>query len=614
MALFILIPAAYALYPVLWNPLDYRFYNYFHSRRAVPLWTDVVVVGIDEATRDEVFTTPVYPLSRHVDQHAAVTRQLKAAGARAIVFDLRLTENVFDEPPVELANAFRDVGNVHLVMSLLGPRGVGSLPKPSGSIQGITPHPDLIAASAGVHVADVRIDPDGVLRRFYRNPRLKRLGLETISEHLSAFEFRDAVPIEFPSETEPMPLISYRDVFTGRVNVRPLVEEKIAFVGSVLDESTDYVTVPRLQYHNGNERTFLLPGVSALAAMTQTLIREGPIRDAPWSLALLWNVAWCFLAVTIMPRRKPFRGAFYFLIVVLVSLFATGLFHVFAGLVFPAGLLVGCFVFAGVYAVVERHLEAEKKIIMEEAEVQRVRRELETARRTQERFLPKTIPNVTGYDIWGINVSSREVSGDYFDVIDPGDDQPLIVAIADVSGKGLPAALLMSNVQAALHSHILEGDIDIGRAAGNLNKLICENTDDESFVTMFIGEIEKDTRALRYVRAGHDEPYVVSGRGKVKTLDMGGLMLGFIPETEYPVGEITLEPDDILCMYTDGVTEARNRQDEEFQTDRLKSLLKDHRDKNAKQIVDEILSGVTRFSETESQADDVTLLVVRMSN
>ena len=118
----ILFPIVYLLRPVFWTPLDFRFYNYFHSKRTVPEWTEVVVVSIDEATCSEVFENPVYPLSRHIDAHALVVEQLVAADARAIVFDLQLTEDVFDRPPDRLADAFRSSGKVHLVMSLLGQR------------------------------------------------------------------------------------------------------------------------------------------------------------------------------------------------------------------------------------------------------------------------------------------------------------------------------------------------------------------------------------------------------------------------------------------------------------------------------------------------------------
>jgi sigma-B regulation protein RsbU (phosphoserine phosphatase) len=238
---------------------------------------------------------------------------------------------------------------------------------------------------------------------------------------------------------------------------------------------------------------------------------------------------------------------------------------------------------------------------------------METARNTQKRFLPRAIPTVEGYDLWGINVSSMEVSGDYFDIIDTGKNAPLILAIADVSGKGLPAALVMSNVQAALHSHILEGNFDLARTAKNLNSLVYENTSDETFVTMFIGELTKETGVFRYVRAGHDVPFVVAEHGSVKRLDKGGLVLGFVPGIDYEIGEEQLRDGDMVCLYTDGVTEARNPDGEEFQSDRLLQLLKTARDRKAKEITELIVQTVRDFTRLEDQADDVTVVVLRVT-
>ena len=132
------------------------------------------------------------------------------------------------------------------------------------------------------------------------------------------------------------------------------------------------------------------------------------------------------------------------------------------------------------------------------------------AREAQERFLPDEIPVVEGIDVWGTNVSSLTVSGDYFDVVDLGASRPLIIVIADVSGKGLPASLVMSNVQAGLHCNVFQEDFDIARTAADLNRLVHQNTDPGKFVTFFMAEVDKDTHRVRYVRAGHDEPVVVS--------------------------------------------------------------------------------------------------------
>jgi sigma-B regulation protein RsbU (phosphoserine phosphatase) len=269
-------------------------------------------------------------------------------------------------------------------------------------------------------------------------------------------------------------------------------------------------------------------------------------------------------------------------------------------------------VLSGGYALVAAHVEAEKTVVVEQAEIRRVHKELETARDTQKRFLPKVIPTVDGYDAWGVNISSLEVSGDYFDIIDLGNEAPLLLAIADVSGKGLSAALVMSNVQAALHSHVLQGSFDLARATRILNRLVYENTNEQTFVTMFIGELQKQTGVLRYVRAGHEIPVVVTQDASVKKLDKGGLVIGLMPDADYEIGEETLKDGDVVCLYTDGVTEGRSPDGEEFQTDRLIELLKNSREQRAKEIAQVIVQAVRDFTGLEHQADDVTIVVLRV--
>jgi len=408
-----------------------------------------------------------------------------------------------------------------------------------------------------------------------------------------------------------IPSVSYRDVFRGDPGMASKVSGRIAFIGLVEDSYTDYVLVPRPQSTAGGRQTFGLPGVAVLAAITETLIRGAPIRDASGGVTLLWNVLWCSACVLVLPRKWPAMAAAVFVATMAAGLIVTGLVHVHVGLVLPAGLLFGCLFLAGSHAIVASYVRTTKELHVEEVENERVRREMEMARRTQERFLPREIPSVPGLDIWGINVSCLEVSGDYYDILDPGEGRPIVVAIADVSGKGMPASLLMSNVQAGLHCHVAQESFDIKNAAENLNRLVHRNTDMGEFVTMFLAEVDKTTHLLRYVRPGHDAPILVRSDGVTQMLDEGGLVLGFAPDSAYDVAEEQLRPGDVLCLYTDGVTEARSPKDEEFQTERLAEVLVSNRGQSAGGIGEAILQSVRSFSESIRQADDVTLVILK---
>jgi serine phosphatase RsbU (regulator of sigma subunit) len=607
-----LIPLAYVLQPILWTALDGRFYNFFHSKRPVAPWSEVVVIGIDEATRSEVFARPVFPLSRHVPEHSAVIRELVDAGARAIVFDLEMGADAYAEPPTELAETIRWSERVFLVMSL----GEKRLPTGGGDAVVFQPvrYPDtlLVAASQGAYVVDVEADADGIVRRFVADRRLERLGLETLPERLAGIKHESSMPIEFPSVERTVPFVSYRDVLNGEAP-EGSVNGRIALIGLTEDPLTDFVDVPRRQRLGGGVEAFGQSGVVVLAAITETLLMGSPIRDAAWPIALLWNVLWSGVCVAVIPRRRPEFAVFVILGVIVVALIATGFLHARADFVLPAGLLLGCLFFVGSHAIIMSYVQTSKELHAEEVENERVRREMETARTTQEGFLPDDIPVVDGLDIWGTNVSSLAVSGDYFDVIDLGEGRPIVFTIADVSGKGLPASLLMSNVQAGLHCHVLQDSFDLKRTAANLNRLVYDNTAVGKFVTMFLAEIDKETHHLSYVRAGHDAPIILSADGSERLLEEGMCMFGFLGEADCEVAELDLANGDILCLYTDGVTEAGDPGANEFEVGGIVNVLKEHRHESAEEIGKAIIDAVWSFTGLEHQADDVTIVILKVA-
>lgn len=267
----------------------------------------------------------------------------------------------------------------------------------------------------------------------------------------------------------------------------------------------------------------------------------------------------------------------------------------------------------GIVALAGRQVAVVRRLRIEEAETARMRQELTFARRTQERFLPQELPVVPGLELWGVNLSSQEVSGDYYDIRDIPDSGRLVLAIADVSGKGVPAALLMSAVQAGLHSRLLDGELDIEKTMQGLNRLVHQDAATGRFVTMFLAEIDKTTRRLRYVRAGHDLPIVVSRDGAVRRLDEGDAFLGLFPHVKYDAAEVELRPGETLCLYTDGVTEAVGAGGEMFDEERLIEVLVRHRLETAEAIGSAVVEAVGNFSRLPRLADDATLVVVKVA-
>jgi sigma-B regulation protein RsbU (phosphoserine phosphatase) len=256
-----------------------------------------------------------------------------------------------------------------------------------------------------------------------------------------------------------------------------------------------------------------------------------------------------------------------------------------------------------------RRLAAEEARAREEALVhlQEQEREIAEAKAIQEKLLPREIPQMPGYQIASAWQSARLVGGDYFDIL-PLDDKTLGLCIADVAGKGMPAALLMSNLQAAVRG-LSSLTVAPDQLCSRLNSIVYRNTESDRFITFFYAHLEGLTRRLEYVNAGHNPPFVVRSDGSHERLREGGTVLGVFASRDYEMGSAHLSPGDRVILFTDGVTEACNAVGEEFGEARLLRLLEDHRTLSAAELQAKILAVVAEFSRSRWQ-DDATLLVL----
>jgi sigma-B regulation protein RsbU (phosphoserine phosphatase) len=252
------------------------------------------------------------------------------------------------------------------------------------------------------------------------------------------------------------------------------------------------------------------------------------------------------------------------------------------------------------------------RLFQETLEKQRLEEELAMARTIQNRLLPKKMPEFTNIEIHGLNVPSKQVGGDYFDIIKI-DDQRIGLAIADVSGKGMPASLLMSNLQASLHSLARE-DYTLDKLVGRINNVIFNNTDPEKYITFFYGLLNTDTLDLTFVNAGHNPPYVLHKDASVDELIDGGIILGMMPDMPYALGNCKLKKGDTLMLFTDGVTETMNEKDEEFEEKRLIEFIKSEGPPNSPEKINELLiNALKRFSNDNLQMDDITVLTLKIT-
>ncbi len=248
--------------------------------------------------------------------------------------------------------------------------------------------------------------------------------------------------------------------------------------------------------------------------------------------------------------------------------------------------------------------DAHKQI---ESQLHAQEHEINEARAIQEGFLPKDIPQISGYEIVGAWQSARIVGGDYFDVL-PFDDNILGLCIADVAGKGMPAALLMSNLQAAVRG-LASTAFPPNELAERWNALLLRNIAIDRFITFFYAQLDGGSGELRYVNAGHNAPVVMHRDGSHHRLEIGGGVLGIFPRQKFELGTITLERGDRMVLFTDGVTEAGNLDGEEFGEQRLIDLIRDHRTISAKDLQQQILTAAGDFTR-HNWSDDATLLVV----
>ena len=259
-------------------------------------------------------------------------------------------------------------------------------------------------------------------------------------------------------------------------------------------------------------------------------------------------------------------------------------------------------------AVEEQRRDAAEKQLAE----RRVAHELEIAMQVQARLFPQRLPPMRMLEYAGTCVQTRRVGGDYYDFLDLGRDR-LGLVIGDIAGKGMPAALLMANLQANLRSQCATAVDHPERFLQTVNRLFYESTADNAYATFFYSEFDDRAGRLRYANCGHLPALVLRGTGEVERLEPTATVLGLFSTWECRTADLRLFAGDLLAIYTDGITEAFDDKDDEFGETRLVEALQTHRDLPPADLVAAIYDGVRRFSPQE-QHDDMTLIVARCRN
>jgi sigma-B regulation protein RsbU (phosphoserine phosphatase) len=255
-------------------------------------------------------------------------------------------------------------------------------------------------------------------------------------------------------------------------------------------------------------------------------------------------------------------------------------------------------------------ISVEKAMLHEQlVEKKRLEAQLEVARQVQLALLPPRDPEVEGFDISAYNFSTEEVSGDYYDFVKPYEDH-LGLVIADVSGKGVPASLLMSFLRASLRAAIHIGYApNVGMA--KVNYLLWESIEPHQFVTAFYGMLDATNRTLAFVNAGHNPLLILNADGSHRFIERGGLPLGLFRDTRYYEYYLPIDAGQILVLYTDGATEATNAAGEEYGRERLVETVRACRERRARDMIDYIYNDIYEWTGGRGTDDDVTFVIIK---
>jgi sigma-B regulation protein RsbU (phosphoserine phosphatase) len=253
------------------------------------------------------------------------------------------------------------------------------------------------------------------------------------------------------------------------------------------------------------------------------------------------------------------------------------------------------------------------RLIDEQKHLQRLENEISIAREVQDQLFPRSLPKVEGLEIEAICRAARSVSGDYYDFIQL-DATHVAIALGDISGKGISAALLMASLQAALRSQLLtrgSEQLSTAELVGRLNKHLVRNTGEDRFATFLVAVYDMESRKLRYTNAGHLPGFCLSD-GKSMHLDVGGMVLGIVEDYPYEEGVVEVPHDAVFIAYSDGLVEPENAYGEEFGVSRLEAAAQRVRQGDPKRIATALMTAAEEWSGSPEQADDMTVIVAKL--
>ena len=263
----------------------------------------------------------------------------------------------------------------------------------------------------------------------------------------------------------------------------------------------------------------------------------------------------------------------------------------------------------GIIAAQSAHVIEHARLYQEEQALRHLQEEMHLAYEIQSDLLPKSQPGIKGYQIAGKSIPAKDVGGDYYDFISI-DDNRLAFCVGDISGKGIPAALLMANLQATLR-----GQTALDRPCKDLisftNNMLYHSTAPNKFATLFYGILNSSTHEIIYCNAGHNDPYLIAANKDIIKLSAGGIVVGIMPKVPFEEASVNINPGELLFLFSDGITEAMNSGEEEFGDNRLTDILLKNKNESAEKIIEIIFNEVENFAGNVPPMDDKTIVVIK---
>lgn len=600
--------------------LDLKIYDLgLNVRPQTQIQSDIVIIAIDRYSRENSFEPPQFPISNHIDQHGQVVERLTSAGAKVIVFDI-----LFDQLDPQLdvkpfVSALRKAKNV--IFAGVIQRESLRIKGISASIQEdrmILPSQRIPASLYDLGLVNMPVGPDQVARQSYYGKEFRdewyfSLPAAMVATFLGkqATDLKTAEPfyIDYSTSKSGLETIRYADILE-KEGWQDLIKGRIALIGLTENGLSDSYRSPVSDLRGGPQNK-KLPGTVILAYAAETLLRNSMITmlspSLSFFLCILLVVVGSFLA---FGRRLLLNVAIIISLTILLLVCGIAL-TALNFIILPTGKLIAATLFTMAIGILFNYSYTKLKSLEQEGKLKEISSDLKTAREIQQKLQPEKIPILEDVEVSGLQIPCKEIGGDYYDVIDLK-DKKVAVLIADVSGKGISGALVMSNFQSAVRS-LAASVLSPSKLIGELNTVVAGITTSGRFVTFFYGILDLTSKKFLYCNAGHTYPILCRAYGEVSYLSEGGLFLGPFPKGSWQESELQLENGDLLFLYTDGVTEAAvAKTEEQFGEERLVKYLKANMSQRSEVVNKQIVKALQNFTGQKEFEDDLTILTLKI--